>query len=115
MGIKLKFEVRKDSLAAKAIGLRLGAAKLRSLEIKTLLSAHLQEWLIIGKCVGQENPADLATKAWAKIVRDKLWKNIKRVLAHSTFGDSPKLVHVQNGLTSVILGHKQTEPTNDAR
>eukprot|EP00971_Amphidinium_carterae_P280199 5562503-Amphidinium_carterae.1 len=77
MNVRVKFNVRTDSSAAKAVGQRIGAGKLRALEVKTLWcqSVLRKSLLTLSKCSGDENPADLATKAWTKNARKKVWQN----------------------------------------
>ena len=66
LGFEIQLTVKTDSSAAKGIGLRLGAGKLRSLEIRTLWLQQLikDKRLGIAKTAGSKNPADVGTKAY---------------------------------------------------
>eukprot|EP00971_Amphidinium_carterae_P278396 5526369-Amphidinium_carterae.1 len=63
----VRFEVRTDSSAARAIGLRVGSGKIRSLAVKTLWCQHVfkSQAMTLAKCRGHSNPADLGTKAYS--------------------------------------------------
>ena len=67
LGVDLELRVHTDSSAAKAVGLRLGSGKLRSLEVKTLWVQHevKAKRLQLYKTAGDRNIADLGTKAYA--------------------------------------------------
>ena len=67
LGVDLELRVHTDSSAAKAVGLRLGSGKLRSLEVKTLWVQHevKAKRLQLYKTAGTRNIADLGTKAYA--------------------------------------------------
>eukprot|EP00971_Amphidinium_carterae_P090548 1792844-Amphidinium_carterae.1 len=64
----VQFDVKTDSSAARAIGLRVGSGKIRSLEVKTLWcqSVFKSGALTLSKCKGTCNPADLGTKAYTR-------------------------------------------------
>ena len=67
LGYPMQVKVYTDSTAAKAVGLRMGAGKLRSLECKTLWvqTAIKKKKMQLYKTPGKENLADLGTKAYA--------------------------------------------------
>eukprot|EP00971_Amphidinium_carterae_P332409 6466558-Amphidinium_carterae.1 len=68
LSFPVHFELRTDSSAARAIGLRLGTGRLRSLQVKTLWcqSVFRAQAIVLSKCKGTQNVADLATKAYSK-------------------------------------------------
>ena len=74
MGFIIEFVLLTDSSAAKGIGQRQGAGQLRTLECKTLWvqKAVEDKKIILAKCPGKENLADLGTKAYDRAALELL-------------------------------------------
>ena len=78
LGVSVHFIVKTDSSAVVGIGRRLGAGILRYFEVEALWAQQLfkDNRLVLQKCKGETNPADLGTQAHNA-------KTLRRLIAKS--------------------------------